>query len=230
MASYLARWGKEMEIPVALEQCESGESLLQAFAPGVYDVIFLDVFLTGIDGMKTAKQIREADQNCCLIFTTTTPEFAVDSYEVAASWYLLKPYSYDMLKRALSRCAVAAREQYITIPGRYGPEELPLSKVAWTEYEKRRVHVHFVDGNETWALMTQKEFLPLLLEHPGFCDCMKGLTVHFPAVEKLLSDSFLLRDGQRIPISRLKYRTVREQFLNYSYEQVRGGIDRVQNC
>ncbi|MCI8572911.1 MAG: response regulator transcription factor [Oscillibacter sp.] len=229
LAGYLVRWGEENAAPVIVECFENGEMFLKTFAAGEWDVIFLDVFLAGMDGMETARRIRAMDKDCRLIFSTATDEFAVESYEVASSWYLVKPYGYEKLKRALERCGPAARERYVTVPGRFGPEKLPLSQVAWTEYENRRVHIHFLDGGETWAMMNQGEFAPLLLAHRGFCDCMKGLVVHFAAVEKLLPDSFLLRDGQRLPISRLKYRMVREQFLDYSYGQARGGPDYAGN-
>ena len=71
--------------------------------------------------------------------------------------------------------------------------------------------------------MSQKSFSALLLEYPWFCDCIKGMLVNFEDVDKLLDDRFLLKSGVYIPISRLKYKDVREQFIEYSYSAVRGG-------
>ena len=72
--------------------------------------------------------------------------------------------------------------------------------------------------------MSQRDFSALLLPYPYFCDCIKGVLVNLEAVDKLLEDRFLLRGGVSIPISRLKYREVREQFLRFSYARVRGEL------
>lgn len=57
----------------ALDQFESGESFLSGFTSGSYDLIFLDIYMTGITGMETAKKIRQIDHDCRLIFITTSP-------------------------------------------------------------------------------------------------------------------------------------------------------------
>lgn len=53
--------------------------------------------MAGITGMEVARKIREQDTHCQLIFTTTTGEFAVDSYEVGAAYYLVNAFSYENL-------------------------------------------------------------------------------------------------------------------------------------
>ena len=91
----LCRWASEQGIPLVPSPVilESGEALLAHFAPNAFDIIFLDIYMTGITGMEAARKIREQDTHCQLIFTTTTGEYAVDSYEVGAAYYLVKPFS-----------------------------------------------------------------------------------------------------------------------------------------
>ncbi len=78
-----------------LDRFSSGEDFLGAFTPGKYDLIFLDIYMDGITGMETAKRIRQTDHDCRIIFITISPEFAVESYNVNASFYLLKPIGKD---------------------------------------------------------------------------------------------------------------------------------------
>lgn len=209
----------------ALDQFESGESFLSGFTSGSYDLIFLDIYMTGITGMETAKKIRQIDHDCRLIFITTSPEFAVESYDVNAVFYLLKPIRQEQVFTALDRCALRAREdsRTIDVPTALGTMPLPLHKISYTEHVNRQILVHFKDGGQMEVPMNQKSFSALLLEYPWFCDCIKGILVNFEDVDKLLDDRFLLKSGVYIPISRLKYKDVREQFLEYSYSAVRGG-------
>lgn len=222
---WIREQGIPLEEPVLLD---SGEALLEGFSPGQYSVIFLDIYMDGISGMETARRVRALDASCQLIFVTTSPDFAVESYECAAAWYLVKPYSRETLGRALERCGMALIEQerFVELPGPFGPQRLLLHHIAWTEYENRHVRVHFKDGRETQVLLNQRQLSELLLREAFFCDCIKGVLVNFEAVDKLLPDRFLLKTGQSIPVSRLKYREIRDRFFAYSYERARKEMDR----
>ncbi|MDO4338311.1 MAG: LytTR family DNA-binding domain-containing protein [Eubacteriales bacterium] len=220
------RWAEETQTPLVPPPSlfDSGEALLDSMTEGSFDVIFLDIYMNGMNGMETARKIRETDQSCRLIFTTLTPDFAVESYDVESSYYLVKPYSYQKLSLALNRCGISAleQEQFITIPGRLGEERLYLHDIVYTEYINRRITVHMKDGTCRSVAMRQSDFADALLEYPYFCDCIKGVLVNFEMVNQLQKDRFLLKNGQYIPISRLKYQSVREQFLEFSYAQTRG--------
>ena len=70
----ILRWGKERGIPLAPPPTlfSGGETLLDGFSGGRYDVVFLDIYLPGITGMETARRLRAADPVCRIIFTTSS--------------------------------------------------------------------------------------------------------------------------------------------------------------
>lgn len=224
----VTRWAQENNLPLIPPPVlfNSGESFLETFQKGLYDIIFLDIYMDGMTGMDTARRIRTLDQECRLIFITNTIEFAVDSYEVDSSYYLVKPYTYEKLSHALMRCSASMLEnsQCISVPTRNGSEPLLLHSIAYTECVNRKVLIHKKDGTELAVTMSQKELSEVLLAYPYFCDCIRGILVNLESVSRLLNDGFLMESGQKIPISRLKYRDVREQFLQFSYNKTRGGL------
>ena len=227
LREFICRWAREQGIVLvpAPAVFESGEALLAGFAPDTFDVFFLDIYMSGMTGMEGAKKIREQDDACQLIFTTTTKEFAVDSYDVSAAFYLVKPYSYEKLAQALTRCGAKLLEQNqcVMVPGAAGQQPLLLHQITHTEYCGRCVEVHITSGEKITVPMRQADFAALLLDYPYFCDCTRGVLVNFEQVEELLADRFLLKNGTAVPISRLKYREVREQFLAFTYARMRGG-------
>lgn len=218
----VCRWADESGIPLvpAPALFERGEALLDRFQPGMYDVIFLDIYMNGMD---TARQIRLADTSCRLIFITSTPDFAVDSYTVNSTYYLVKPYDYDRLKDALARCSAEFLEQQqsILVSGQNGQEKLFLHQVAYTEYANRKICVHFTDGSQSLLSMNQADMASALLPYPYFCCCIRGILVNLEAVDQMTADSFLMKGGGSVPISRLKYREVREQFLDFCFASTR---------
>lgn len=223
LRGYLCRWAQENGIPLvpAPALFQSGEALLAAFAPGRYDLVLLDVYMDGISGIEAARRLREQDGAFRLVFATVTTDFAVESYELNAAFYLVKPYTYPRFCQAMERCGAGLLErgQSVLLPG---GRRLWLHQIAYTEYHGRQVQVTFAGGERLAVPMRQADFAALPLPYPYFCDCMRGVLVNFEQVDKLLEDRFLMKDGKALPISRLKYREVREQFLNYLYGQARG--------
>lgn len=225
LSENISKWAAENNIPLVPSPSlyQSGEELLEHFTEGKYDVIFLDIYLKGMDGMETARQIRKTDLSCRLIFTTITNEFAVDSYDVDSSWYLLKPYSYEKLSQALARCCADQLEQNQTlvIPGKKKEYRILIHQIVWTEYINRQICIHLQNGENQYIRMRQCEFSGIMQKYPYFCDCMKGILVNLEFVEKMDNKCFVLKTGRTLPISRLKYENVRQKFLDYSFAAAR---------
>lgn len=64
------------------------------------DLIFLDIQMPGINGIDFAKVVPP---KTLIIFTTAYTEFALDSYEVEAVDYLIKPVKLDRFQKAVSK-------------------------------------------------------------------------------------------------------------------------------
>lgn len=71
--------------------------LLAAMEKGTYfDAVFLDVLMPGENGISTARELRQTDQNIKIVFLTTSSEYAVDSYSVGAYFYQMKPLKKEI--------------------------------------------------------------------------------------------------------------------------------------
>ncbi len=64
------------------------------------DLIFLDIQMPGLNGLELAKQIGKTT---LVIFTTAFAEFALDSYEVDAVDYLVKPIRPSRFEKAVEK-------------------------------------------------------------------------------------------------------------------------------
>ena len=64
------------------------------------DLLFLDIKMPSVSGLNFYKAVQ---QNTMVIFTTAFSEYAVDSYELNAIDYLLKPISPKRFKQALEK-------------------------------------------------------------------------------------------------------------------------------
>ena len=67
------------------------------------DLLFLDIYMKKLNGMETARKLRQIQCKVPIIFLTASPDYAIESYEVQASGYLLKSFSEEKLMKLLNR-------------------------------------------------------------------------------------------------------------------------------
>ena len=84
-----------------MRQFPSGRDLLNAMEN--FDVIFLDIMMCGMDGMKTAQLLREKAFDKILIFISASRDYVFEAYDVEAFQYLVKLIAFYKLKNVLQR-------------------------------------------------------------------------------------------------------------------------------
>ena len=78
-----------------------------------FDIILLDVVMPLLNGIEAANELREKDKNVKIVFLTSSPEFAVASYTVKASNYLLKPVEPAKLFACLDELIIEIHSENI---------------------------------------------------------------------------------------------------------------------
>lgn len=68
-----------------------GELLVRAKDVGGFDLYILDILMPGLNGIDTGRRLRQLGDGGEIIYLTTSNDFAADSYDVHAFFYLLKP-------------------------------------------------------------------------------------------------------------------------------------------
>ena len=99
-------WSDHSGIPTELYPFDNGDELIAKNAAFRMDIILLDIVMPLLNGMDTARELRAQDTAVKIIFLTSSPEFALESYEVRAQDYLLKPITYERLRRAQNKRVV----------------------------------------------------------------------------------------------------------------------------
>ena len=71
-----------------------------------HDLVFLDILMPLLNGMDAARELRRVDAAARIVFLTSSPEFALESYAVKAQGYILKPVTGEKLREALEENGV----------------------------------------------------------------------------------------------------------------------------
>lgn len=89
------------------------------------DLVILDIQMPGLSGLELAQKIQKLAQPPAIIFATAWDQYAIKAFEVNAIAYLLKPFSKDQLKQALSK---AGRLNKIQIQAMVTPKTESIAK------------------------------------------------------------------------------------------------------
>lgn len=91
---------KEQSEPCEISEYTSGEELLDSSLD--FNIIFLDIEMTGINGINTAFSLRERKYDGMIIFLTSHTEFMPDAFKVKAFRFLDKPLDNEKFNEAFS--------------------------------------------------------------------------------------------------------------------------------
>lgn len=94
--------GQANQIEVVGE-ADSGEKGVMMAIQTQPDVVFVDVEMPKMNGIETAKAMKELKKSPLIVFATAYPDFAAEAFRLEATDYLLKPFEEDELKDTISR-------------------------------------------------------------------------------------------------------------------------------
>lgn len=196
-----------------------GDAFLGNMEVNKYDIIMLDIYMNHLNGIDIARKIREIDEDVALAFCTSSNEYASQSYEVDARYYLQKPINKEKVAAMLKRFNLSKieRSRHIRLPD---GNRIPLRRILYTEYLDHRVMFH-LKGQEPHTVRTsQGEIETLLLSHKGFCVINKGCIVNFEQVQAIEPNTFLMSNGKMVSIARRRFKEIETAYKQYLFEKM----------
>lgn len=203
----------------------SGEEFLKTWRSGEYDLIILDIYMGDLTGVDVARRIRETDESVRLAFCTSSNEYASESYEVNAQYYLQKPATAASIASLFRRLnlEIMVLTQTVKLPDDHS---VILRKILYTEYINHTVTI-YMKGLAPYRLrISQADMEALLLPFGYFFSPTRGMIINFHEVDRLTDDSFFLHDGTPIPVSRRKYKEAKELYTKFRFNQMRKEVQR----
>ena len=213
----------DIELPEAeVLTFPNGETFLKSWESASFDLILLDIYMDELHGIDVAKKIRETDFDVRIVFCTTSNEFASESYEVGANYYLQKPVSSTSFQRMLKMIRLSEYElnRFVTLPD---GQRIVLRNITYTEYYNHSIIIHSKKRADLQTRMSQMEWEALLSEYNFLYSCSKGIVVNFYEVDRVENGMFLLYNGESVPISRRKTKEMTESYAHFRFKQMRKG-------
>jgi two-component system LytT family response regulator len=206
-------------------ECADGASALKAIARDRPDIVFLDVQMPELDGFEVVRSVPPADLPG-IVFVTAFDRYALQAFDVHAIDYLLKPYTRERFRLALSRVRerlarrgaddrMTALLDHLSATRRY-PTRVAVrsadhfvvvdwSDVDWVEAADNYVKLHV--GAKEYLLRDTLAAIEKQLDPNRFARIHRSAIVQLDRVAELHSATHgdfdvLLRGGTRLTLSR----------------------------
>lgn len=201
--SYVERWQKESHMSCSLQTFCNGTELIEQAILAPFDIIFLDILMPLQDGMSVAKELRLAGSSAKIVFLTTSIEFALDSYSVKASDYLVKPVTYEHMKVVLGELteAVLSEPDSISVKIAGGYRKLFRKDIEYLEASNKKVIFSMVSGERIQSMEPLYHWEKNLLSD-GFFKSHRSYLVNLMNVDYFDSVTLHTRSGKVLPIAR----------------------------
>lgn len=192
---------------------DSAEALLFALPDTAFDLLLLDIRLTGRDGMTLAKSIRARDANIAIAFLSNYEQYVFDGYDVDALAYIMKPLTAPKLAGLLSKAESRMQPEALMLSIHGNMQRVYLYDIRYVEASGHYLTVHTQTDD-----LTFKDTLDHLQEQltgASFVRIHRAFIANLNFVSSLENSDLLLSDGTSIPVARGKRTTLKAQLLQH---------------
>ena len=210
------------DVAVQISQFSQGEALLaQAGEQPPFDIFILDILMPLMDGITLGRQLRQQHQNGEIIYLTTTRDYAVDSYDVDAFYYLMKPLDPAQLATVLDKASAAHRfraRSCITVSTHDGLQRVAFEGLLYVEQLSRALHYHMADGTTVVGRTLREPFLSAV--QPLLCDdrfyvCGSSYVLNFKQISGFSKSDAIFTTDLQLTIPRTLVRATRKSWIEY---------------
>lgn len=216
LTNLIQLWQKDRQATCRFKTFRNAEELLDAAKKEPFTLYILDVIMPGTNGIATAKEIRSFDTVADIVFLTSSPNFAYESYEVKALEYLLKPIQETTLFAILDRLALAEQNPQDGFVLKSGTTlvRILFSQLSYVEINRKHLYFNLIDGQVKEAFGALKDYEALLLNRPEFMRVHRSYIVNMMQVAELSQAGLRTFSGKLIPVSRKQYPQLQKDYFN----------------
>lgn len=221
MNELLDRYRVERNEDITYAAFQSPFELLTEIEKGIRpDILFLDVVMPGQNGMDVAKEIRQYDTNMKIIFLTSSPEFAVESYSVGAYFYQLKPIweesFFRLMDAVLAECEKKKKNSLI-LRSKDGITRINLQQLEYCEVLGRKLLFHLENGAVLESAGSLDDLAGQLMQYSNFFRPHRSFLVNMEYIQNISSRSIKMVNDAEIPIPHGKYSEIKNTYMEYAF-------------
>ena len=191
-----------------------GYTLLESMRQGnCFDIIFMDIEMKQIDGIRAAKTIREIDEDVQLIYISGYEEYALQLFEMRPIGFLKKPLYPDQFRQCLKKALdiLETRILYFSYRNHNRENKIRLKDIFYFESIYRKIYIHTKQGTDYFYEKlsdTEEELensvIPFIRIHQSYL-------VNYHHISQYQSSKIIMESGAELTVSTAHRAYVKEK-------------------
>lgn len=221
--SFIDEYAKRKQIHFEIKEFNSSFELASSSKSDSFDLYLLDILMPVINGIDLAREIRLTNKAADIVFLTSSPEFAVESYTVKATNYLLKPIQWDAFVQAMddifSKQMIESGTSII-LKTSLGVHRIHLAELIYVEALSRKVIYHLKNRDPIISTEKFAAVCDSLMAHPQFMLPHRSYLVNMNYIRSITATDMCLLDGKVIPLAQRRVTEIKKHYLAFQMEEV----------
>lgn len=213
---------KYPEAGIKISTVSSPLELKRSIADGEkHDIYLLDIYMPEMMGTAFAKFLRKSNEDCQVIFLTTSANHAVEAFSLHAAHYLVKPYTEAQLEDALNKAIGIIEKRskaQITVKTSDGIHRIGFSDFLYSETDKHVQKIYLADGKCLHVRMTSAELFERLSFDSRFFKCGSSYIINVGKVEEITRSHIIFETERKLPMQRRQYKDLIDRYTAYALE------------
>ena len=205
----LDKWKNEYTCEIVYYVETSGEDFL-LHIPKELDIVFIDIQLHKLNGIQLAHELRNKNYDFEIVFLTAFSEYVFQGYEVRALNYLLKPISYEDVKKCMDFILEQLATKHYVFLKNQSIYKIPYNDILYLTSYRHYVEIKTTKTNYR-ELTTLKNFLSQL--PPQFMQCHRTTIVNIQHVLSINGTLLTMSDNVVNPVSKTYLTCIRNGIL-----------------
>ncbi|MGM9942426.1 MAG: LytR/AlgR family response regulator transcription factor [Bulleidia sp.] len=201
LVSLLKKYVQENQMDMNISLYQDGDEFLDETGP--FDIVFLDIEMKRVDGLRTARTIRMNDDHAVIVFVTKMVNLALEGYSVDAADFIIKPVVYESFAMRMNRIMRRLKHRHqICIELKTGSTSsfVNIHDIDYIEARDRKVSVHLQNHNEIQASEPLYALEAKLISH-GFYRPHIAFLVNLAHVRSVSTNTVMVNDTP-VPVSK----------------------------
>ncbi len=221
LQNFIVKFFQGQKLEYKMYNFSSGEDLLKFYKCHTLDLLFLDIYMQNINGIETGRSIRALDKKVEIIYCTASVSYALESYNLLAFGYLVKPFDPVRLRMLLEKF-ISSRphieHKHLVVKCNYNDHVIDYDDIVHIESDDKVLLIHTKSG-EIFRTYGKLNDLETQLDSPDFLRCHQSYIINMAYIKSVSDNDFITVDGTLVPMRKREIRRLKSVYLDYKKQQ-----------
>lgn len=196
----------------------SGEELLQSNKFRELHLLFLDIEMKEIDGIKMKEILEQKSPSTLIVFCTAHSEIMSEAFGINVISFLQKPLSAHAIERSLKKVLHIIR--FFTPISLESGISIPCHSILYLHAEQKYTTFYTLNGKSFLSRKSLKVWESELSEL-GFCCIHRAYIINLKYYVETQGKNALLSTGHEIPVSRRQTSHLQQNYDTFLLQEMR---------